>query len=664
MRRDDLRAWAGRPHQAAACALGAALLGAASWTFADEGFLDRRQIVEELTGQSSATRGIAVETAGSAPSPFATATLPAIRFEHNSARLTATAQRQVGELGAALRTAPLDMFRFAVQGHTDSSGSASYNRGLSLRRARSVERSLLDEGIDGARLTAVGLGEDHPQRGLAAADPSNRRVEIVSLGLWRRSAPLAAPTDASGGRALLIGIDDYTTVSPLSGAPVNDVKALLPYVRDRLGFSEDGIRTLLDAEATRANILDAIANWLVPSPGPALLYFSGHGYQQRDLDGDEADGWDETLVPVDVIVERGVAKGMITDDEIADLLSARRNGKMDVVIDACHSGTLTRNVADAPDWRLVKSPRLPDGGPLLLGGATRGASQEEAAADSAPEAFMESNNPNLTLWTAVRADQKALVDAQSSPEFISVFTRRLLSGARDEEADEDRDGRVTARELLAYVRRESTLYCASNPANCPGDSGLTPQLSISPDAVDQPAFAVPPAALSSVASLAKDILVSPTAVDDRDATNEVKLRLIPGTKLRLGEEVEVVVESERDGALVLLDIDAAGQLTQVFPNEPSLRGGVPPVVKKGEPLALPGQRGGFRFRARPPQGRGLLVAVVAEDETRLASLTARHKDLAVIPRADAFVVELAGHLRRWHDLGWSYGQLEYLILEE
>ena len=653
-----------RLHGVASRALGAMLIGAAPWAFASEDFLDRQQIVEELTGRSSATRGIAAEAAQSAPPPFAAATLPAIRFEHNSAMLTATAQRQVSELGAALRMAPLKVLRFAIQGHTDSSGSAAYNRGLSLRRARSVEHGLLDMGIDDDRLTAVGLGEDHPQRAVAAADPSNRRVEIVNLGPWRQSAPSAAPKDSHGGRALLIGIDEYTTVSPLSGAPVNDVKALLPYVRDRLGFPEEGIRTLLDAEATRANILDAIANWLIPSTGPALLYFSGHGFQQRDLDGDEADGWDETLVPVDVIVQDGVAKGMITDDEISDLLSARRDGKMDLVIDACHSGTLTRSAANAPDWRLVKSPRLPDGGLLLLGSTTRGALQEEPAATSTARAFMESNNPNLTMWTAVRADQKALVDAQSSPQFLSVFTRRLLLGAQNGEADADRDGRVTARELLAYLRKESTAYCASNPTNCPSDSGLTPQLSIPPEAIDQPVFAVRPAASSSVASLAKDILVNPRAADVGDERSDVKLRLVPGTRLRLGEEVEVVVESERDGALVLLDIDAAGQLVQVFPNQPSLRGGVPPVIKKGEPLVLPGPHGGFRFHARAPEGRGLLIAVVAEDESRLASLTARHKDLTVIPQADAFVVELAGHLRRWHDPGWGYGHLEYLISDQ
>lgn len=665
------RAWACAGVGArAVCVLGALLAGAGA--FADEEVLDSKQILQALTGGSShgTTRGIAAEAAPRVPPPFTAETLPAIRFEYNSARLTGQAERQVDELGAALDMKPLDGLRFAVQGHTDSSGTAAYNRDLSLRRAESVQRRLMTKSrINGSRLTAVGLGEDQPQRGRATTDPSNRRVEIVTLGRWRMSGDSTASRTRHGGRALLIGIDAYTTVKPLEG-PVNDVKELLPYVRDVLGFPPDGIRTLLDHEATRDNILAEIRSWLIPTPGPAFLYFSGHGFQQRDRNGDETDGLDETLVPIDVEVEGGAVKGMITDDELAPLW-AMRTGKMDVVIDACHSGTLTRGIGAPPNWRLVKSPRLPDGGPLPLGDATRGASRQESPDALGSLAFLdvEATNPHLTLWTAVRADQKALVDGRSFPR-LSVFTRHLLSGARDGAADANGDEQVTAQELLAYVRTESNEYCTNNPANCSHTAGLTPQLSIAPESLDEPAFAVrrPAARSRGIASLAKDILVRPTTpavAGGQAGSGGVQLRLTEGAQLRLGDEVAIEVESDRDGALVLLDIDAAGQMTQVFPNEHSLREGVSPRVKRGERVMIPGGQGGFRFYATPPPGSGRLIAVVAgdDDDTHLRTLTARHKDLAVIPRADAYVVELAGHIRRG-DAGSSYGELEYSISDE
>src|SRR6185503_12121812 len=50
-----------------------------------------------------------------------------------------------------------------VEGHTDSRGSDEYNRDLSDRRAASVKKWLVDNGISKDRLTSVGKGEDHPQ---------------------------------------------------------------------------------------------------------------------------------------------------------------------------------------------------------------------------------------------------------------------------------------------------------------------------------------------------------------------------------------------------------------------------------------------------------------------------------------------------------------------
>ncbi|SFR37230.1 Thrombospondin type 3 repeat-containing protein [Robiginitalea myxolifaciens] len=69
---------------------------------------------------------------------------------------------------------------FTVEGHTDSVGSASLNQKLSEERANSVRDFLINEGIDAARLTAVGYGEDRPiaSNNTRAGRTQNRRVEI------------------------------------------------------------------------------------------------------------------------------------------------------------------------------------------------------------------------------------------------------------------------------------------------------------------------------------------------------------------------------------------------------------------------------------------------------------------------------------------------------
>ncbi|WP_305882300.1 OmpA family protein [Desulfomicrobium sp. ZS1] len=67
-----------------------------------------------------------------------------------------------------------------VEGHTDSTGSDAYNQGLSERRAWSVQRLLVERGVNPSRITAMGYGESRP---VATNDTPegrqmNRRVEI------------------------------------------------------------------------------------------------------------------------------------------------------------------------------------------------------------------------------------------------------------------------------------------------------------------------------------------------------------------------------------------------------------------------------------------------------------------------------------------------------
>ena len=70
--------------------------------------------------------------------------------------------------------------RFTVEGHTDDTGSAAGNQKLSDSRAGSVKDYLVENGIEGARLSAVGFGETKPvdSNKTRAGRANNRRVEI------------------------------------------------------------------------------------------------------------------------------------------------------------------------------------------------------------------------------------------------------------------------------------------------------------------------------------------------------------------------------------------------------------------------------------------------------------------------------------------------------
>jgi len=71
--------------------------------------------------------------------------------------------------------------RVRLEGHTDERGSREYNIGLGERRAQTVRRALLAQGVAEAQITTVSYGEERPavEGSDEAAHAQNRRVELV-----------------------------------------------------------------------------------------------------------------------------------------------------------------------------------------------------------------------------------------------------------------------------------------------------------------------------------------------------------------------------------------------------------------------------------------------------------------------------------------------------
>jgi len=78
-------------------------------------------------------------------------------------------------------TMPQENSTISIEGHTDNTGTANYNRILSQRRANAVADILVNNGVPPARLYAVGRGENEPVASNLSATgrAQNRRVEIV-----------------------------------------------------------------------------------------------------------------------------------------------------------------------------------------------------------------------------------------------------------------------------------------------------------------------------------------------------------------------------------------------------------------------------------------------------------------------------------------------------
>lgn len=151
-------------------------------------------------------------------------------------------------------------------------------------------------------------------------------------------APAPAPVASIPGRklALCIGIDAYPDPQHRLSGCVNDARAWAGALGG-LGFT---VQMLADGQATRAAI-EAQLRTLVggSQPGDVLvLQYSGHGTRVPDLDGDETDGTDEALCPVDF-----ASGALFIDDDLATVLATLPDAvNLTVFMDCCHSGTNTR----------------------------------------------------------------------------------------------------------------------------------------------------------------------------------------------------------------------------------------------------------------------------------------------------------------------------------
>jgi hypothetical protein len=172
-------------------------------------------------------------------------------------------------------------------------------------------------------------------------------------------------------RALIIGINYTNSVYELPGCH-NDCRNVIAFLKQVHDFEDAHITLLLDDPITcdenhlptKNNILRSFRNFAMQCQegDVAFIHYAGHGVAVADQSGDEVDGFDEALLPIDFMIG-----GEISDDEIFRLLiiPLPKNVVVTALFDCCHSGT----ILDLPfeysvekplcDYDLVKFPHMP-----------------------------------------------------------------------------------------------------------------------------------------------------------------------------------------------------------------------------------------------------------------------------------------------------------------
>jgi len=266
-------------------------------------------------------------------------------------------------------------------------------------------------------------------------------VQEIQDDQWRYS------TCGGKRKALLVGIRYLDTSSPLSGCH-SDVANVKEFLLTK-GYEEKNTRVLIDDESaapfllpTRANIIAGM-KWLVAGAAEddaLFFHFSGHGGSIEDEDGDEADGYDETILPGDF-----ETAGIIIDDEIhATIVAPLPVGcRLTILFDCCRSGS----GADLPytymqDGSLVSHTSKVQHMENIKFHSMRG---DNDALERALESFRISNTAE-----AKAAHLKTLMTRTSYADVI------FLSGCMDEQlsADlsrKDEDGNEEGTGALSYA---------------------------------------------------------------------------------------------------------------------------------------------------------------------------------------------------------------------
>lgn len=250
--------------------------------------------------------------------------------------------------------------------------------------------------------------------------------------------------------ALVIGVNhcpqfvlpDGSKPKPL-GAAESDADSMARLLIDKYGFPESNLRIMKGEQATLAAVRASFQHYnsVLRNGDRFVFYFSGHGTQIPDQKPfDEDDDLDEALCVYDA---RSSGEKLLVDDELGRWLEDLPASSVTIFLDCCHAGTGHKELdADIQSRYLpcrvagdVKSQTQPWSD---LRGQQKSINRVTAAffACQPGEQAYERRMPGGTGKQTIRAGQ---------------FTHFLRRGLETDQADLNKDGRITQEELARYV---------------------------------------------------------------------------------------------------------------------------------------------------------------------------------------------------------------------
>ena len=384
-----------------------------------------------------------------------------------------------------------------------------------------------------------------------------------------------------------------------------------------LGFED--IRSITDTQATYNGIRTALMDLSrsVKANDRVLVYYSGHGTRIQDNDGDEADGFDEALVPFD-FSRAGVQPGqpgpsnLLRDDEFGELLRTIPSNRVFVLLDSCHSGTGTRaiDLGESPSDIQV---RYIDAGVDLT--ASRAV---EAVDDRLPRGVARDRFVNLM----------AAKDVETAKERSNVGG--LFTSAFVDYVKQARDNAVCSAHLetmFATIQSQVVRNADEMRRAQPELGAQTPQLEADDPALHNQVIAfkgVPgcqPRLTDRMQYWSDFAGAAKSTLEFKTNASEMQPHPDPDSRNRCASSVGLLsmdLTAPADGYVTILNIgEGDPEATVVFPNAYAKEN----RVRKGQKLAVPPAGQAWCLPARLPAGRAsedvLVIAIFSETPLNL-----------------------------------------------
>lgn len=163
-----------------------------------------------------------------------------LRFNVDRATIQPASESLLNDIATALKSFP--DWQLRIVGHTDSTGDAELNKGLSLERANAIKAALVQRGIADQRLIALGAGEEQPMA--SNSTPSgralNRRVELVRF------------SDSVEARTRLKAMSDYLVAQKFASVSFDSLLEVVTTSDQKLALASSGTVTLSRPDWVRA----------------------------------------------------------------------------------------------------------------------------------------------------------------------------------------------------------------------------------------------------------------------------------------------------------------------------------------------------------------------------------------------------------------------------